>query len=1086
MQEPVKISGNSKNADLAADLIKSVEGSKPFEELVKALTDRSDAAVSGLPGSLCSVLLAAISRIYPLIVVAPDSRRSEELLDDLYLLMDEDEVCFLPPGGDSRLRRLSPESASHHRAEAMLKLVSKPPRLLMVLPGTLAESFPTLKSLRERTLRLKVGAEIEPQTLLRRLLNAGFRREVQVEGCGETALRGGILDMFPYGYRNPLRLEFWGDEIISLRSFDPRNQRSMKELKEAEVFLDRTRKESASVFELLKGLVFWDDEDEIVERYKRIVNDDINPLRLLPENYPRLIHRPLGRGKINFGGASADMFLGSAIAFWERTERYLQSGNQVLVGMESEYRRERFHEFVADCGDDFLDLLKVGVLPLQSGFVFPGGSTVFFTEHELFDRPRPRRSFARFRTYAHPIEPDALKAGDFVVHADYGIGIFQGLKEIKVANHERECLHIEYRDKVNLYVRLEAFDKVCKYSGREGFVPAVSKIGGRSWKQTQKRAKKALMDMARELITLHAKRKVKSGISFDSDDLWQKQMEDSFVYRDTTDQSRAAREVKDDMERNRPMDRLLLGDVGFGKTEVAVRAAFKAVRSDRQVALLAPTTILVQQHLHTFRERMAEYPVMVESLSRFRSPAEQRRVIQGLRNGSIDIVIGTHRILSKDVAFRRLGLLIVDEEHRFGVRHKEKLKRLREEVDVLTLTATPIPRTLHFALMGTRDLSRIETAPEDRMSIVTEVLPFDRGLIREAILNEKNRGGQTFFIHNRVRSIGAVKSMLSRIVPEASYAIAHGQMKSKDLERVMLDFMKKRFDCLVCTMIVESGIDLPNVNTMIINRADKMGLAQLYQLRGRIGRSDRQAYAYLLIPPKLGLTREARSRLETIAQFTELGAGFQVALKDLEIRGAGNLLGAEQSGYINSVGFDLYSRMLDEAVNELREEIGGEKTGKTTGIGVEDVEVKLDIAVDAHIPAEYLFEEDLRVNIYRRLAACGTLDDLRKLEEEIVDRFGPVPTQLMNLLRLLRLKLMARSMGIITISLKRDTLKVEFSGRDGGYRELIERAVKGSGGNQIEFITGPPFSIKMNLNSEDNWKMKLAEADKFLFCLGNA
>jgi transcription-repair coupling factor (superfamily II helicase) len=1021
-----------------------------------------------------------------MLVVVPNSARSENLLDDLYLLLGEENVCFMPPGGNVSLSRLTPEMAEHHRSEALRRIANAPPLCLVVLPGTLLEQFPSRKALFDNMLHLRLGNTVEPIAFMRRLLNAGFRREVQVSGCGEAALRGGILDVFPYGQKNPIRIEFWGNVINSLREFDPRNQRSMTNLDYTEILLQRENPSTDSIFNLMDGIVFWDDITEIEQRYCRLSDSVDNPLDLTPPDRINILHRPLGQGEFKFGGSLAEMLMGSEADFLSKTQRYLSAGYRVMVGTESAHRQEKLRENMVHANGEFSDRLEIGTLPLQRGFIFPSAKLVFYTERELYDRPRPRRSFARFRTYAHPIEPEALKQGDFVVHSDYGIGLFQGLKQIKVAGHERECLHILYRDKVSLYVRLESFSKVQKYSGREGFVPAVSKIGGREWEKARNRTKKALKDMTRELLMLQAKRELKGGISFARDDVWQKELEESFIYEDTPDQSRVTEEVKRDMESERPMDRLLLGDVGFGKTEIAVRAAFKAIQSNCQVALLAPTTILVQQHLATFQQRMAHYPVVIEALSRFRTPAEQRKVIQGLRTGTVDIVIGTHRLLSKDVSFRRLGLLIVDEEHRFGVRHKEKLKQLRAEVDVLTLTATPIPRTLHFALSGTKDISRIETPPANRLSIVTEIVPFDKGLIREAMLYELQRGGQVFFVHNRVRSIEALRSMLMRIAPEARYGVAHGQTPSRELEKVMVDFLHKKFDCLICTMIVESGIDLPNVNTLIINRADRFGLAQLYQLRGRIGRSDRQAYAYLLIPPKSSLTAEARSRLETIVHYTELGSGFQVALKDLEIRGAGNLLGAEQSGFINSVGFELYTELLEQAINEVRTEMGEEQQEKAVKISTIDNSMKIDFAWDAHIPGDYLQDENLRVNFYRKLSNCGTIEELGKLEGEMRDRFGRFPAPLKNLFYLLRVKIWACKVGVKSITIKPARLRIEFIPREGGYKDLIERAVKGADGNQLEFLSHPTFSLKVKFCNTGNDDFDRQAIEKFLCFLAES
>lgn len=1064
MQSNGLIEISTEKSGLAKILNDIIENSDPFRKLLETIEKKSSVSIGELPGSMPSVIIAALAQIQPVIVVAPDSGRGEALLDDLYPLLGENEVCFLPPGGKSKLRRMTLESVEHHRAETLRRAAQNPPACLVTLPGTLMEKFPTLDALKQNILRLSTGYEISPQTLLRRLMNAGFKREVQVEGCGELALRGGIMDLFPYGRRNPYRLEFWGDEIVSIREFDPRSQRSIREIESVELMISRKVKESGSVFDLMGGIVFWEGLKDIEERYFRLIESEISPLYLVPDGRVSIEHDPLVRAEVKFGGRSAELFLGNETGFIRRAGKLQSNGNRVFVGAESDYRFERLVDSLNEIDELTTEKLEIGILPLQKGFVFPEANTVFFTERELYDRPRPRRSFAKFRTYAHPVEPEALKSGDYVVHVDYGIGIFQGLKTIKVAGHERECLHIKYKNDVSLYVRLEAFSKVQKYSGREGFTPAVNKIGGKEWEKARTRTKKALLDMAKELLELQAKREVKKGFAFQHDDVWQKQMEDAFIYEDTVDQKRVTDEIKQDMEKDQPMDRLLLGDVGFGKTEIAVRAAFKAIQSNRQVAVLAPTTILVQQHAQTFKDRMSSFPVNIETLSRFRSPAEQRKVVQGLRNGSVDVVIGTHRLLSRDVSFRRLGLVIIDEEHRFGVRHKEKLKKLREEVDVLTLTATPIPRTLHYALTGSRDMSRIETPPEDRQPIVTEILPFDKGLIREGIMFEVKRGGQVFFIHNRVRSIEAVRAMLSRTVPEARYAVAHGQMSPRELEKVMLDFIEKKVDVLVCTMIVESGIDLPNVNTMIINRADKLGLAQLYQLRGRIGRSDRQAFAYLLIPPKLGLSSQARSRLETIAMFTDLGAGFQVALKDLEIRGAGNLLGSQQSGFINSIGYDLYSSMLGEAVDEIRKEQGIETAVEQETLKPPQNGIKIEFAGHAHIPNSYIEDQNLRVNFYRRMSKTGTSEELRKLEVEMEDRFGQIPLPLENLFGTLNLKLLASLRGVSSVDVGRDILKFEVDHSEDGYKKIIEEFVKATGNNELEFNTDPVFLVTIRLD----------------------
>ncbi|MBC8204276.1 MAG: transcription-repair coupling factor [FCB group bacterium] len=1061
-------------------LLNIIENSPPYIQLLSQLNQPGGVVISGLQGSMTSLVIAALSAKVNITAAVSDMERAESLLDDLYFLAGAEEVCFLPAEANVFRRSMSPDTVKHHRAETFKKFALQPPRILVIVPETLLEKFPPISLLKANTLRFKLGSIVEPMELLKKLMNAGFRREVQVESCGEAALRGGILDIFPYSFKAPVRLEFWGDEITSIRQFDPRSQISVKKLNSIDLLLIRQSSGSANIFNLYNGIVFWDDLDSIGRNLNRLSGDDIDPRELNADSAPCIVHNPLGGG-IDFHSASAERLSASVTAFKDITDTYFKKDYRVIAGAESSIRMEKVEEFLADYDSNGRKSIETGILPLQSGFVFHPGKLVFYSERELFDYPNPRRSFARFRTYSHPVEPSALKSGDFVVHEDFGIGIYQGLKNIKVAGHERECLYIKYRDDVSLYVRLEAFAKVQKYSGREGFIPPVSKIGGADWQRLRKKTKKALLDMARELLKLQAVRTLKEGFAHERDNVWQKEMEDSFAYEDTIDQARAVDEIKRDMEDNRPMDRLLLGDVGFGKTEVAIRAAFKAVVSGKQAAVLAPTTILVQQHYHTFKARMAKYPILIESLSRFRTPKEQKKVIADLQAGKIDIIIGTHRLLSKDVKFKNLGLLVIDEEHRFGVRHKERLKELRAEVDILTLTATPIPRTLHMALMGTRNLSKIETAPLDRLPVYTEVSAFDKGLIREAVLQELSRGGQVYFVHNRVRSIESVRRMLRRIAPEARYGVAHGQMPSKMLEQVMMDFLDKRFDILICTNIIESGLDLPNVNTMIINRADQMGLAQLYQLRGRIGRSSRQAYAYLLIPPKITLSREARKRLETISQFTDLGSGFQVALRDLEIRGAGNLLGSEQSGFINSIGFELYSAMLEEAVREMKAELNIQDDSDNGAINKKAKDsIKFNFAGDAYIPQNYIQEEELRVNFYRKLNICGTKKDFSKLEFEMADRFGVLPIPVKNLSNLLKLKILAVEAGALFFDLKRESLRLEFASGEFQEREFIIKAVEASRENRLEFDSGPPLGLILHFDPGEEWEVKFAAALNFL------
>ena len=651
---------------------------------------------------------------------------------------------------------------------------------------------------------------------------------------------------------------------------------------------------------------------------------------------------------------------------------------------------------------------------LSEGFLLPSAGQVFLHEEDIFGRKvrRPRREE---RPAFRGIDVQELKPGDFVVHVDFGIGRFLGLETLNIRGYVNDYLHLEYSNRDKLYLPVDRASRIQRYASTDDAPPGLDKLGGTSWARTKQKVKESILAMAAELVSLYAARVVKKGYAFSKPDPSYQEFEASFPYEETPDQMRSIDEVLTDMETDRPMDRLICGDVGFGKTEVAIRAAYKAVMDGKQVAVLVPTTVLAQQHYVNFARRFESYPVRVEVLSRFRSAREQRAILEGLAGGQVDIVIGTHRLLQKDISFRALGLLIVDEEHRFGVRQKETLKKMRTEVDVLTLTATPIPRTLHMALLRIRDLSVIETPPQDRHAIETYIVPFDPEIVRRAVLQEVERGGQVFFVHNQVYDIGAVAERLGQIVPEARIAIAHGQMAEKALEKVMLQFVEGRYDVLLCTTIIESGLDIPNVNTMLVNRADRFGLAQLYQLRGRVGRSERQAYAYLIVPDEDTLAGDAKERLEALYEFTELGSGFRIARYDLEIRGAGNLLGASQSGEIRAVGYDLYLELMEKAVRELR----GEEV-------IEEVDPEIFLEIPAYLPGEYIEDSTQRLSFYKRLATAQAEEQVEELRGELLDRFGPLPESAQTLLELIHVKVRLRRLRIREARLSEDGLLLAF------------------------------------------------------------
>ncbi|HEX77097.1 MAG TPA: transcription-repair coupling factor [Dehalococcoidia bacterium] len=712
------------------------------------------------------------------------------------------------------------------------------------------------------------------------------------------------------------------------------------------------------------------------------------------------------------GFAPAPAYGGRTELFTKDAARMLQEGYRVVAvsqqaGRLSELLNENDVPVSPQAG-----LEKVppsGSLALIQGSLAGGwwlDRTILLSDAELFGLVKERRLAKRRPVRRFPLTE--LSPGDYVVHVEHGIARYGGLVQLTLEEREREYLVLEYALGDKLYVPIDQMDRVSRYVGPGGAPPALSRLGSAEWLRTKQRVRKSVGDMARELLSLYAAREVIPGFAFSADTVWQQELEASFPYMETPDQAEAVSQVKRDMEETKPMDRLVCGDVGYGKTEVALRAAFKAVQDGKQVAVLVPTTVLAQQHYNTFRQRLAAFPVRVEMLSRFRSEREQQQVVEGLANGSVDICIGTHRLLQKDVAFKELGLVIIDEEQRFGVAHKERLKQMRREVDVLTLSATPIPRTLHMSLAGVRDMSVMETPPEERLPVKTYVAEYQPSLVRQAILRELERGGQVFFVHNRVHSIGRVARELAELVPEASILVAHGQMPEEELERVMLDFSQRRGDVLVATTIIESGLDLPNVNTLIVRDADRLGLTQLYQLRGRVGRGSHRAYAYFFYSQGKLLTEAAAKRLQTIFQATELGAGFTIAMKDLEIRGAGNLLGAEQSGHIGAVGFDLYTRLLAEAVEELKASLAGERPRARPAQPPPSV----DLPLSARIPQDYVPDEATRLALYQRLAGVASLEELAELAQELADRFGPPPAQVSNLLYMVEVKVLACRAGL--------------------------------------------------------------------------
>jgi transcription-repair coupling factor (superfamily II helicase) len=908
---------------------------------------------------------------------------------------------------------------------------------------------------------LKVNTNIDPLQLLKEWQAMGYELESVVEVPGTMSRRGGIVDIFSPDSDFPVRIEFVGNQVESIRLFDPKTQRSLN-LADSVVIVPAKESQHLNGDTILnylpdEALLITDDLDELktvvdkldceAEEFRQIEVQRGESAPNLPilswaelETRIRRIKQHLMLCSWNIDGsdkvclhslplAPVPGYGGRLAAFSEGLREMLRENRRVVIVSQ---QTNRLAELLQEQDIPVCQVSQVEQVPppksvtlvqesLAEGWAIKGVLTLF-TDNEIFGFVKQRRLFKK-RPVRHHWFVSGLTPGDYIVHIEHGIAKFAGLTRMLSEDIEREYLVLEYAAGDRLYVPTDQVDRVSRYLGAGDRPPNLSRLGTQEWARTKQRIKESVANIARELLSLYSAREVIPGFAFSPDNLWQQELESSFPYMETTDQLEAVQAVKSDMEKPKPMDRLVCGDVGYGKTEVALRAAFKSVLDGKQVALLVPTTVLAQQHFTTFRDRLQAFPLRVEMLSRFCTEKEQANIIEGLATGTVDICIGTHRLLQKDIVFKDLGLMIIDEEQRFGVIHKEHFKRLRREIDTLTLSATPIPRTLHMSLAGIRDMSTIETPPEERLPIKTYVGAYDERAIREAVLRELERNGQVFFVHNRVHSIAMVADRLSSLVPEVRICIAHGQMPEGELERVMTDFVNHRSDVLVTTTIIESGLDMPNVNTLIVDQADKLGLTQLYQLRGRVGRGSNNAYAYFFFDRGKQLTPEARKRLRTISEATELGAGFAVAMKDLEIRGAGNLLGVEQSGYIAAVGFDLYCRLLAEAVEDVKQGQAEEKMRKILEPQVPTVALPLA----AYIPEEYVSDLSTRLNFYQRLTAVKQVQEIEGIAVELSDRFGPVPQVVRNLLYAVEVKQLASVAMVGSISTEDRQIVLSFS-----------------------------------------------------------
>ncbi len=1129
--------------------LSNIWSSFSFSQIDKYLAQRPHFALfSGMAGSSDAFLISDLffKSEKTIMVLTENSKKAETLVDECRSFLGDEKVILFPsrdaipynmksafgPTVESRFRVLSNLLDDNHK--------------VIVAPYTvLHQKILPRKTLFSKIIRIQVGDELSMANLALWLNDIGFHRETHVSDIGTFSIRGGIVDIYPFLSENPVRIEFWGDFVDSIREFDVFTQKSLSPCNKTEIFpvkeftfndsqiehalkniedycienrLDQMvvhklehQWKSVGDLEGIEWFIHWFDQpyssilDYLPSDTIIVWNDVINVKRRLDQsrqNYQRhlervpelfqqtvsypdkLLHKDdsieqdlstydcvfietleTPRDTVDFKASFSEQpqLPRELDALTDNLKYHHNQGFRCILLCPNLGHAERMMELVGDnC-----PFLEIATGFLLHGFLHKDENILLYTESQIINRViRPLR--VKKQKSGIPITGyDALSPGDYVVHEDHGISRFIGIERIKTGESQNDCMVLIYADHAKVYVPVEDFHKVQKYVGKDTVEPVLSKIGTSAWERLKTRTRESLKEMAQELIELYAKRQYLEGISFQKDNMWQKEFEDSFIYEETADQLKAIQEIKEDMESSKPMDRLVCGDVGFGKTEVAMRAAFKAVMSGYQVAVLAPTTILAAQHFSTFSERMSDFPVKIATLSRFLKPSEQKPVVEKVKEGKIDILIGTHRILSEDIEFKNLGLLIIDEEQRFGVNHKEKLRQLRYKVDTLSLTATPIPRTLHMSLIGARDLSIINTPPRNRLPIETKVAEYHDELVKKAVDYELQRGGQIYFVNNRIKNLEAIQDKLEQIAPKARIIAAHGQMDEKELELIMKEFIAGRYDILLSTVIIENGLDIPNVNTIIVNRADTLGLSQLYQLRGRVGRSSEQAYAFFLTPPFNQVNEISLKKLRALEQYTDLGSGFQIAMRDMEIRGAGNILGTRQHGFIAAVGFELYCRLLQDAVAEIK----GEKTE------IKTPDVKLEIPLEAYIPTEYISDGPARISLYQEISAVSTLEAVNEIQNSMHDRFGPLPDSVSSLILLMKVKILGRRTGSCRIAINKNSeLVLSFQGEQQQIKNNIQSVFQSSKRDfQVQY--DEPISLRTKLAATGKKEMVLETID---------
>ena len=1062
--------------------------------------------------------------------VARDDKLAEEIAEDFAVLNSDQNVYFIPDFETLPYEERSPHYMIRaQRLRAITNLFSDKRAIYCLSYRNLVRNIINPLYLKENILPINMNEEHDPSDVILYLTNCGYEHSTQIEKVGQFSKRGGILDIFSPNFSYPLRFEFWGDEVISIRSFSVETQRSEKrELKAVniipcrEVILnDETRscilsekiaekgfyegieldipllyKGKHSLFDYVSSgdtIFFFDNfsldfnalkqyQAEVDELYVKTYQNNakktlVDPeLVLLQNNEVEGHFRTFPVHFLNSGQmyipsddsfsilhppfsiiSEPSPFFNSDLQILEEHINKLTSQNYtIFIQMENEAQKNRMIQLLGDLADEVY--LTVGVL--HKGFIFHDIKLAVFTDHEIFKRVKHKKLDLAFSKGEALVDYESLKPGDFIVHIEHGIGIYEGIKILNVGEKKIECLCIQYAGTDKVYVPTWQLSMVAKYVSEEGNAPQINKIGTKTWEAIKQKARKSIELVVDDIVNLYAERKLRKGISFQPDTDWQSEMEQSFIYEDTPDQATATIEIKKDMEKDAPMERLLCGDVGFGKTEVAIRVAFKAVMSDFQVAVVVPTTLLAEQHYQVFRERLAQFPVKIAMLSRFRTYAQIHSDLKKIKSGEIDIVIGTHRLFSADVVFKKIGLLIIDEEHRFGVKHKDKIRQLKANIDTLYMSATPIPRTMNMILSKLKAMSLIQTSPKARLPIRTVIVPYSHEIIKDAIQREIDRGGQVYFVHNRVETINSIYLELRNLMPNIKIIIGHGQLPERQLEKVLIDFAEHKYDVLLATTIIESGIDIPNTNTILINRADMFGLAQLYQIRGRVGRSNRRAYAYLMIPNKLNDT--ARKRLETLTEYESLGTGYQIAMRDLEIRGAGTLLGTKQSGVITSVGFNFYNKLLDQAVKNILEQ-------NPNGLWDEDENKeelrKIELGTDFYFPADYIMDERQKLQIYRRMTEFQVVKDFEELAIELKDRFGYLPDMAKNVLEYFKMRLITKEIGLKSFMILSQKMIIEYDPKSLPHRKIIAELIASSD-IAVSFDTTNGLKIVFDFSAE--------------------